>query len=214
MARPDRPANRGSAALTRCARGAPLAIRPPCPHSAAAMRVTCPTCNAGYEVPESRIGTGRKLRCARCKNDWWVAPPEPGPAAPVGESSFARAVVQAAAMPATSAGAATQEPTGPAPSPPLRTLPEADAAPAPPPIRADEPVSRPPAPPIAVAPDAPNRPAQAEPRSSGGLLLAWIASLMIFLGVPAALLLYRVEIMEAWAPAERLYDAIGLGPGR
>lgn len=176
------------------------------------MRVICPTCNAGYEVPESRIGAGRKLRCARCKNDWWVDPPEPGPAAPVAESSFARAVAQAAGVPGAAAAAAppVREVAAAAPSPTPRDPPDTAPAPAPPP-QLDAPK---PAPPIALAPAAPAPSAPEQAPQSGGLLIAWLASLMIFLAVPAALLLYRAEIMEAWAPSERFYDAIRLGPDR
>ncbi|MBY0332042.1 MAG: zinc-ribbon domain-containing protein, partial [Acetobacteraceae bacterium] len=52
------------------------------------MRVTCPACTAAYEVPDARIGAGRKLRCGRCGHDWWAHP-----APPAGEGPFARAVV-------------------------------------------------------------------------------------------------------------------------
>ncbi len=39
------------------------------------MRVLCPACDAQYDVPDRLIGTGRRLRCARCDHDWAVRPP-------------------------------------------------------------------------------------------------------------------------------------------
>ena len=187
---------------------------PPCPHSATAMRVTCPNCSAGYEVPESRIGAGRRLRCARCKHDWWVEPPEPATAPAAPESSFSRAVSQAAALPAadtTGTPPPRREPIEPRALPPPAVDAGADAPPATPSQRPDPPS-------VAASPSVP-RPivpprADSPPGRSGALLAAWVGSLMIFVAVLAALLLYRVEIMEAWAPAERLYDALGIGPQR
>lgn len=38
-----------------------------------AMRTTCPTCDTVYVVPDDRIGPkGRKVRCARCDEEWRV----------------------------------------------------------------------------------------------------------------------------------------------
>ena len=34
------------------------------------MRIACPNCNATYEVPDTLIGGGRTLRCAKCGHDW------------------------------------------------------------------------------------------------------------------------------------------------
>jgi predicted Zn finger-like uncharacterized protein len=35
------------------------------------MRIVCPSCQAAYEVPEALLGAGaRRLRCARCANEW------------------------------------------------------------------------------------------------------------------------------------------------
>lgn len=54
------------------------------------MRIVCPSCDAAYELPASRLKPGRMVRCARCGSDWVPeaeqeavaeeAPPEPGPA--------------------------------------------------------------------------------------------------------------------------------------
>jgi predicted Zn finger-like uncharacterized protein len=34
------------------------------------MRITCPSCSAGYEVPDSLMPSGRIVRCARCGGEW------------------------------------------------------------------------------------------------------------------------------------------------
>lgn len=34
------------------------------------MRITCPSCSAGYEVPDSLLPAGRIVRCARCGSEW------------------------------------------------------------------------------------------------------------------------------------------------
>lgn len=34
------------------------------------MRITCPSCSAGYEVPDSLVPAGRIVRCARCGSEW------------------------------------------------------------------------------------------------------------------------------------------------
>jgi predicted Zn finger-like uncharacterized protein len=43
------------------------------------MRITCPHCQTVYEVPEPSLGTGRRLRCARCQDTFAVDPPAPPP---------------------------------------------------------------------------------------------------------------------------------------
>ena len=34
------------------------------------MRITCPSCSATYDVPDSLVTPGRIVRCARCGNEW------------------------------------------------------------------------------------------------------------------------------------------------
>jgi predicted Zn finger-like uncharacterized protein len=42
-----------------------------------AVRITCPTCSAEYDVPGS-LAPGRAVKCARCGNKWAPVPlPEP-----------------------------------------------------------------------------------------------------------------------------------------
>lgn len=172
------------------------------------MRVTCPNCSAAYEVPEAKIGAGRKLRCARCRHDWWVEPP----AAPAAEGGFARSVAQA------TAGLGAPPSPGPAEAP----LPPPPAPPSPDPAPRPAPAEAPGAPPVRPPPPRPPRQSQpiepplprlgdAPPRGRMALILAWAASILFMLGFVAALLLFRAELAEAWPPLERLYQALGLG---
>ena len=47
------------------------------------MRIVCPSCGAAYEVPESRLGAGKPVRCSRCGETWApVASAPPAPAEP------------------------------------------------------------------------------------------------------------------------------------
>ena len=34
------------------------------------MRITCPSCAATYDVPESRLTPRKKARCTRCQGEW------------------------------------------------------------------------------------------------------------------------------------------------
>ena len=74
-----------------------LALRARDPQSAHPMRLTCPACAVTYDVPDARIGAGRRVRCARCQHDWFVEPPSlaatpPESPRPVEDTPFARAV--------------------------------------------------------------------------------------------------------------------------
>jgi predicted Zn finger-like uncharacterized protein len=169
------------------------------------MRVTCPACAATYEVPESRIGAGRRLRCARCQHDWFVEPPAP-PA--LSDTRFARAVERAMAAPP---GAPSAPPIAPPPAGPPAMPPAAEGAGvAPTTARARAEAQRADAAAVASLPAAaPPRP-PAPRDGSGGLMLAWLASALVLLCFFGALVLYRIDIVAAWPPAERLYVALGL----
>jgi predicted Zn finger-like uncharacterized protein len=125
------------------------------------MRLACPSCHAGYEVPDDRLGDAvRRLRCARCGHEWSFAPAPPPPPAP-------------------------------APSPPLRPPVEPRVAPL---------VVEPrPAPPTAEPPPRPGR---------AGALVAWVASILVLVGLGVAAVHFRAEITATWPPAGRLYAAL------
>jgi predicted Zn finger-like uncharacterized protein len=48
------------------------------------MLILCPSCNANYEVPESRMRPGRRVRCAACGTEWMpvAEPADPDPIDP------------------------------------------------------------------------------------------------------------------------------------
>ncbi len=73
------------------------------------MRIVCPACAAGYEVPAERLAPGRTVRCARCGVDWTPVPAEPEPAeSPLPESA-------ASPLPAPAAPDVPREPAAPPP---------------------------------------------------------------------------------------------------
>ncbi len=151
------------------------------------MRITCPACDAAYDVPDARIAGGRAVRCARCGSDWVpladTAPPpqalplpDPVPPADAAPSQ----TVQAAPVAAVAVPAAT-------------TL-ASPAATMPPP----------------TAPALPSSPAPARARPSPPILLAWAASFLLLGFLVWAGIAWRAGIMHAWPPSERLYAALGL----
>lgn len=178
---------RRNASEMTCARGArPHTIRP--------MRIACPACNAAYDVPDRLIGTGRRLRCARCGHDWEVQQPAvPGASAADGP----------ARPPIGRAQARLQAPPGPEPE-----APPAPDLPPPPPHSA---LRRAPQVLDQEAPPRPGGDGAASPlRFLDGLWAAWAASILVVLAFLAALLVFRAEIAAAWPPAARLYIALGL----
>jgi len=49
--------------------------RPICANS---MLIVCPTCSSSYNIDPASLGRdGRTVRCGRCKNLWFAAPPSP-----------------------------------------------------------------------------------------------------------------------------------------
>jgi predicted Zn finger-like uncharacterized protein len=75
------------------------------------MRITCPNCASGYDVPDNAIGpAGRKVRCRACGSSWMQAgaaalvspavPPETAslPVVPIAETVPAPIVVDAPAV--------------------------------------------------------------------------------------------------------------------
>ncbi len=148
------------------------------------MRIACPGCAAEYEVPDAALAAGpRMLRCARCATQFRAALPEAGAAAP---PVSPRAAEQPAAVDRERpAEAGLRAGDGPARPPPTRG-----------PSRHS---------PIDPAPE------EAERRSGGaGLVLAWVLSLALLGGAGWAAFAYRAEVMEAWPPSIRLYEALGM----
>ncbi len=103
------------------------------------MLIVCPNCTTGYEVKADALGgTGRTVRCAHCRKEWFATPtlaakPAKAPAA-VAPAPSAAAVVApvpvpapAAAAPASVPAAVPDEPLDwDAPAPPAAATPAAD----------------------------------------------------------------------------------------
>lgn len=156
------------------------------------MRLSCPSCEASYEIPETMFLTGpRMVRCVRCAHSWLAGAPEPEPPA-AAEAEAATPEPDAATQAATEAGettgngrlasklrrrgASVAEP--PAPFPKL----DMDLGPAPPP-------------PAGMA-----------------VVAGWVLTVLFLLAAGWGGLEYRADIMAAWPESARLYDALGIGP--
>lgn len=163
------------------------------------MRVSCPACAATYEVPDDLIGAGRRLRCARCGENWLAAPEAPPDGAALAGAS----------------GPETVTPGTPGPGPAPEAAPPPAAAPPPPAGR--EAMAPPPQrsrtrPPQVIDPPLPRSGDAAPPRRDQALLLAWAGTAAAVLALAAGLALFRAEVMAAWPPSQRLFIALGLGP--
>ena len=132
------------------------------------MRLTCPSCAATYEVPDTLRPARRRIRCSACGMEWVAEPDE------------------------TQADALMPEPPPPAPEP-MR---------APPPPEARSSLFQPPR---MTAPPPP-------PPRSAGLVVAWIVSLLVLIGLAAGGYTERATIMRVWPPSARLFTALGVGP--
>ena len=164
------------------------------------MRIACPDCSATYDVPDTMLSSGRKVRCGKCGRQW----------SPVDASVDAPAHRVAPAPPAA-ADAVTAPPSRVRPAAEKLAdmlVPTTPATAAPPQRFAPEPAERILAPPAAhVAPPARRR------RAPPAVWLGWVASVAVWGMVIWAGYAYRAQVMDAWPPSQRLYAALGLGPG-
>jgi predicted Zn finger-like uncharacterized protein len=161
------------------------------------MRIACPNCAATYDVPDQMLASGRKVRCGKCGTQWLPA------AAPA----------QAEAVPPGPPPAGDPEPPLPKPEPPPRPMVRERLADLP----------RAPANPAPLAMDRIADSSYAVPESAVGPIgarrrrtaawLGWAVSIVIWGLVVWAAYHYRADIMAAWPPSQRLYAALGLGPG-
>jgi predicted Zn finger-like uncharacterized protein len=150
------------------------------------MIVTCPACATRYLVDPAALGSqGRMVRCARCADSWFQAPPPPEPAS--ASAPVAPAEPEPVVTPPPNADGSPPIPTEPMPSfignrnrldrsrlPALRTPP---------------------------------------PRITS-VQIGWAALagfVLLFLG---GLILFHAAIAAAWPATERLYGLVGLStPG-
>jgi predicted Zn finger-like uncharacterized protein len=147
------------------------------------MRLSCPECDASYELPETMFLTGpRMVRCVRCSHAWLggvvepaAAPPEPPPA----QAEPAKTDAETEAEPARRQS-------------PLRRR----AAPAP---QEAGPIT-----PFDMGLDPPT-----SPRTGMWVLAGWVFT-FVFLGAAGAgCWLYQDDIIQAWPASARLYEVLG-----
>jgi predicted Zn finger-like uncharacterized protein len=143
-----------------------------------AMRATCPSCEAVYEIPDRLVGTGRRLRCTNCGHKWNLLPP-----------------------PAEAPAAAAPEPARmPPPAPPAPAYLPAEPRGAPshgPMLRRPPQLIDPPLPPV-------DDNGEGWRGGTATLRAAWIGSVLVVVLMLAAFWTFRYEIATAWPPAARL----------
>jgi predicted Zn finger-like uncharacterized protein len=182
------------------------------------MRVSCPTCQTEYDVPDAALaGRTRTLRCATCGNQWQAGPlPEETPAAMPPPPPLPAQTASAAELEFMNRPRATTEtiaPSRPAPippyppsSPPKRSMP---VAPYEDPVEARNQADRESFASLVEAArqnkhdDEPVKPTKARNPPN-----PWLISILILLLIIAVLWLERVNIMHAWPPSTRVYNAI------
>lgn len=170
------------------------------------MRIACPSCDATYDVPDQMLGSGRKLRCSKCGHQWIPAPTVAAAASAAPRPAPAGAAPPPAPAPAASASAP------PLPEPEVRPvrreriadLPRAPANPPPLAIDRITDANFAPAETMAPVPERGRRTA---------VWLGWLVSIVVWGLVIWAGYHYRAAIMAAWPPSQRLYAALGIGPG-
>jgi predicted Zn finger-like uncharacterized protein len=201
------------------------------------MRISCPNCDAAYEVPDTALAAGpRRLRCARCGHQFQAAlpgaaaaraEPRPVPARAAGpaarpEPPAALAPSQVTPLPATSgpvAGtpprlaekvAADMPPASPAAEP--RPVPAAargkPAAARNAPTAARPGLALPPIPDTRSQPKLRDSPTSPPDRFA---LAGWVLTIVVLAAAGYAAYAFRAEIIAAWPPALRVYALLGLG---
>ena len=157
------------------------------------MILVCPSCATRFTLDESRLGgKARRVRCSRCRHEWVQAPslaphatetppPVPPPPAPVAPEP---PPVREEPSPFTAAEPAYMPPFEPE-RPDLREM-------LPPPLSAQDPL--------------------AEPRGEGGsgLVIGWIALIVVVAAVTVVLYVGRERVMQIWPPSTQAYEMLGL----
>ena len=149
------------------------------------MRIVCPSCSAAYEVPDRMVSAGKKVRCARCGENW---------------------LPEGAAAPPPPAAPEPAPPPSPPPPPPPPPPPVAAVV-----VPAPEPDPHPVAAPAAAIVPGARPPGSRARRDRLPVVAALAASGVVLVGLLGAALLWRGAIMAAWAPSRRLFGWLGLG---
>ena len=147
------------------------------------MRIDCPSCAAGYDVPDSKLAGRKTVRCVRCGHQWAPDPvPAPADSPP-------------AALPPTAPRPDSDRPPSDGPASDWHASDRGDGSRSQ--IVADAGQSR-----LALL--------ATPPRGRFGLRLAWAASGLLVAMALAAAFVWRAEVARAWPPSLRVYAALGL----
>lgn len=139
------------------------------------MRIVCPSCASEYDVPATRVTPRKMVRCGRCGGEW----------TPVREAVDI-------ARPSEPAGVSAQPQSEPA-APEPATEPQ----PAVPQPAVTEPATQMTAMDHLAA-------SQPRPAYDAKLTAAWIATFAVLAGAIAAIVIWRVEVVQIWPPASRI----------
>jgi predicted Zn finger-like uncharacterized protein len=168
------------------------------------MIISCPSCSARYAVDESKIGPrGRTVKCAKCGHTWTQSAPPPDEAATLPVREEPRPAPRAMREDAVSDSDVRDFRAS------LDAAVERDRR------RMDESEE------IGRKPSRRRRsdrsersgvPAVRRGPSPWPARIAWLVLLGVIGGIVGGSIAMREQIVEAWPPAERLYQAVGLVP--
>lgn len=189
------------------------------------MIITCPSCSARYVVDPVKIGSeGRTVKCAKCAHAWAQPAPTPdelagsvaeqpaaAPAAPAVPSEPPPGDTPPDAPPAGDVAAAFEERVGREPAEPAdddfggeddgdfrASFDDAFS-------RERESAARP-----LRGGSSSNLPAVPRDSSPWPARIAWIALIIVVVGVIGGALAFQQSISKSWPPAKKLYDLIGM----
>lgn len=179
------------------------------------MILVCPNCSSRFKVKPEAIGeAGRTVRCAKCGHKWHAGPDDL--IDPDDLKSLSAAAKVAKKAPAKKAAAKKAAPArAPAPPPDEFEDQGTDAGAADP--DEDDDLGAPPPPPMMDGPEPPPIPSEADfnprrtvPMRRKSPLGAWIGLFLIVLLTAAAAYGFQKQIVAAYPPSMKIYQAVGL----
>lgn len=187
------------------------------------MILVCPNCTSRFKVKAEALGDeGRTVRCAKCGHKWHAMPDDlidPSDLKSLSEATAAPAKKAPAKAAPKKAPAKKAPPPPPEPepveeAPPIDDVPEVDepepdeeeveAAPPPPPPMLDD--TEPPP----IPPEEDFVPRNMVPVKRRSPLVAWLVLLVLIILTSAAAVTFKVSIVTAYPPANKLFSWVGL----